>query len=185
MPLEPSVADGYIEGNGGLRNYSGGQNDIRGEVYLGGTVGDTLYIPAAGGAATINGDLTVQGDVSLTGANVLTADTVSATTYVGLPFPDLTPITLDVGNNRVGINNNAPSHALTVQGSVAVKGNDVGSDTVNTEVLYATIGVVPQGVDARYQYHIRGKWECFYCRNDDDQLTWTSTMTETLMAALV
>ena len=140
------VADGYIEGNGGLRNYSGGQNDIRGEVYLGGTVGDTLYIPAAGGAATINGDLTVQGDVSLTGANVLTADTVSATTYVGLPFPDLTPITLDVGNNRVGINNNAPSHALTVQGSVAVS-NDVASNTVNTEVLYATIGVVTQGVD--------------------------------------
>ena len=62
----------------------------------------------------------------------LTADTISATTYIGLPTPptpDLTPITLDTLNNRVGINDTTPSYSLDITGTFRNTGNAfVGGD---------------------------------------------------------
>lgn len=69
----------------------------------------------------------------------LTATTIEATNWIGLPpapTPDLTPITLDNINNRVGINHPSPTHTLQVGGDVQVDGGLAAS------TLDATSGTI-------------------------------------------
>lgn len=92
-------------------------------------------------------DLDVTGSASVSGT--LTANTLSATTYVGLPpvvvpASELTPITLDKTNNRVGVNNTSPSSALDVTGSASVS----GTLTANTLSATTYVGLPPVVVPA-------------------------------------
>lgn len=75
--------------------------------------------------------LNVDGDVAVT--DTLTANTISATSYIGLPIQSVEPLTLDDANNRVGINKVTPTEALDVTGNMVVSGNATvnGSLTVN------------------------------------------------------
>ena len=68
------------------------------------------------------------GDVEV--VDTITAGTVYATTYQNLPVSDLTPLTLDSTNDRVGINNVAPVVALDVTGSGTFTGT-LTAQTVN------------------------------------------------------
>jgi len=62
-------------------------------------------------------------------ATGVVADTITATNYVGLPAPNVLPITLDPTNSRIGINNTAPTKAIDVVGDVLVSG-EVETGTV-------------------------------------------------------
>lgn len=85
----------------------------------------------------------------------LTADTISATTYLNLPAVpagDLLPLTLDKTNNFVGINNLVPSDALDVTGNAKVSGNiAVGSGgTTITSSSSSPEGAVSAPVGSLY-----------------------------------
>lgn len=56
------------------------------------------------------------GNIQATG--IVQADTISATNYIGLPSPNVSPITLDDTNGFVGINKAVPAAALDVVGDI-------------------------------------------------------------------
>lgn len=64
----------------------------------------------------------------------LDVGTISATSYLGLPTPDVTPITLDKTNNRVGINTSTPTVDLHVVGK-GVFTTDIYTPSVNSQYL--------------------------------------------------
>lgn len=77
--------------------------------------------------------MSVAGDTNVSGT--LTANTVSATTYIGLPPlnpSDLSPITLDTVNGRVGINEGVPTQALEVYGNVLVSAGVRAGQLIST-----------------------------------------------------
>lgn len=86
--------------------------------------------------------LDVTGNALVSGT--LTADTVSATTYLNLPVADVLPLTLDKTNNRVGVNNTSPSSDLDVTGSASVS----GTLTANTLSATTYVGLPPVVVPA-------------------------------------
>lgn len=85
----------------------------------------------------------------------LTANTISATTYLNLPAVpagDLLPLTLDKTNNFVGINNLTPSEVLDVTGNAKVSGSiAVGSGgTTITSSSSSPEGTVSAPVGSLY-----------------------------------
>lgn len=71
-------------------------------------------------------------------SGTMTANTVSATTYVGLPpvvipSSEFLPITLDKVNNRVGINNTTPSQSLDVVGNTLLTGTTTITGDLNAD----------------------------------------------------
>jgi hypothetical protein len=84
------------------------------------------------------------GDTST--AYKFTAGTISATTYLNLPAtppPNLTPITLDAANLRVGIDTPTPQYTLDVNGD----GHFMGTVTADTELVSQEITVAKATVD--------------------------------------
>jgi hypothetical protein len=59
----------------------------------------------------------------------IVTDTITATNYIGLPATNVSPITLDPTNSRIGINNTTPTKAVDVVGDVLVSG-EVEAGTV-------------------------------------------------------
>lgn len=86
--------------------------------------------------------LDVVGNAKVSGT--MTADTVSATTYVGLPVVSFAPITRDTVNNRIGINQVTPTEALDVVGNAKVSGT-MTADTISATTY---IGLPPVVVPA-------------------------------------
>lgn len=97
----------------------------------------------------------------------LTAGTISATTYVGLPpvvvpSSELLPITLDKVNNRVGINNTTPTVALDLTGDISLTGRMATTTTkvcvgslagssaqgTNTVAIGTSAGETSQGISS-------------------------------------
>jgi len=75
-------------------------------------------------ALDVVGNITSSGNINANGT--MTANTVSATTYLNLPAtpaPNLLPLTLDQTNNRVGINKTTPVEALDVVGNIDCTGD--------------------------------------------------------------
>lgn len=72
--------------------------------------------------------LDVTGNIKSSGT--VSADTVSATTYIGLPTTSVLPITLDTVNTRVGINTVSPGYTLDVNGDCNITGNLTVTGTV-------------------------------------------------------
>lgn len=78
-------------------------------------------------------------DGSVLVPTTLTADTLSATNWIGLPGispTDLLPITLDKTNQRVGIKNTNPTHTLHVGGDLLVE------TAINTNTIDAASGTI-------------------------------------------
>lgn len=84
--------------------------------------------------------LDVTGNIKSSGT--VSADTVSATTYIGLPTTSVLPITLDTVNTRVGINTVSPGYTLDVNGECNIGGNL----TVNDTLIKASMGD-PEGME--------------------------------------
>lgn len=80
------------------------------------------------GSATISGNLNT--------FETITAKTINAQNYINIPPGDITPITLDKANSRVGINNGSPTVALDVTGDALVSGNLTcpGTNTIGSVV---------------------------------------------------
>lgn len=98
--------------NAGHINYASGPNQL---VITGGGVGYPDRV------VRIKDELHVDISIRTTNATLtgtLTADTISATTYLGMPPPNLLPIFLDTVNARVGINKAVPTEVLDVGGTV-------------------------------------------------------------------
>lgn len=93
-----------------------------------------------GGEVVIDAGLTVNGTTVLKG---VLADSIFATNYYNLPPLDptqLTPLTLDATNFRVGISNPLPQHALDVSGDVNVSGQFlVNGQPVTTDLAPLTL----------------------------------------------
>ena len=85
--------------------------------------------------------LDVTGNIKSSGT--ITGNTVSATTYIGLPSSSVLPITLDTVNNRVGINKTSPSVTLDVDGSCFISGATTIDDTfvVQNSSPFSTLGM--------------------------------------------
>lgn len=91
------------------------------------------------------------------------ASTIEATNWIGLPptpAGDLLPLTLDVTNNRVGINQTTPTQALDVVGNAYVSGNlatggAISAGTVNVQGTNA-INIANDGGDPNVSFRIDG-----------------------------
>lgn len=108
--------------------------------------------------------LDVVGNAKVSGT--MTADTVSATTYIGLPpvvvpASELLPISLDKVNNRVGINNTTPTSALDITGNLSLTGRmattstsiSIGSNagsslSTNSVAIGNSAGQISQGANS-------------------------------------
>jgi hypothetical protein len=80
--------------------------------------------------------LDVVGNVKV--SNQITASTIYADTYLNYPIQDLSPITLDPINDRVGINKTTPTEALDVIGNATVSGTlsvGAGASTADQTTL--------------------------------------------------
>ena len=89
--------------------------------------------------------LDVTGNIKSSGT--ITGNTVSATTYIGLPSSSVLPITLDTVNNRVGINKTVPTEALDVTGNIVASGTVTatsGNVIVNNTLIKSNTGT-PEG----------------------------------------
>ena len=83
------------------------------------------------GDVKISGQVETQQDLQVAG-DITSLGTITATTYVGLPPPQVAPITLDTTNNRVGINQTTPTEALDVTGDIQA------SDEIRATTIKAT-----------------------------------------------
>lgn len=100
-------------------------------------VGINKVVPVE--ALDITGNVRATGNIQALGT--VSAETVSATTYLNLPaLPSSTflPLTLDQSNNRVGVNKATPSEALDVSGNVKTNGNITTDGTLTATTVYAT-----------------------------------------------
>lgn len=76
--------------------------------------------------------LDVVGNIKSTGT--VTADTIQATNWIGLPPTDLLPITLDKVGGNVGINNTNPQTDLDVGGEIQCQALQTNDIVINTTV---------------------------------------------------
>lgn len=101
--------------------------DVAGDIKSGNAITSLTLTTGeiTAGKMTLNGDPIDTLDVTGSGtfSGVVTANTISATNYVGLPPPNVLPLTLDVTNNRVGINKTGPIYALDVNGTIQTNQN--------------------------------------------------------------
>ena len=129
--------------------------DVVGSTYLDGatTVNDTFVVQKDLGMSTLlgmtcNPTTGVTNVIDLVATGSVTADTVSATTYVGLPAFDpavLDPITPDSVNNRVGINQATPTEALDVTGNIVATGSVTGATLGGTLTTAAQTNITSVG----------------------------------------
>ena len=127
--------------------------DVTGDAH----VSDSLFVgnkihgelasavqPGITGVGVLGG-LDIVGDVDVTGSalfsDTVTADTVEATHWIGLPVQDLDPITLDSVNNRVGVNTSSPSVAFEVLGDAWTRGNHIIDGAMTADSWY--VGYIP------------------------------------------
>ena len=81
----------------------------------------------------------IDGSVSV--PTTLTANTLSATNWIGLPQPNLAPITLDPVNNRVGINTTSPpDETLQVGGDCHVDNQLRCTSVLATDGTFTSLG---------------------------------------------
>lgn len=90
--------------------------------------------------------LDVTGDVSASGK--VHADTVEATHWIGLPQTDLTPITLDPVNQRVGINTTTPDDSLHVVGDCHVTNQVQCAQILCQDGTFTSIGTTAVDTNA-------------------------------------
>lgn len=103
-----------LDVNGNCNLSSGHAYKINGaDVLSGSALGSGITSSSLTSVGTLS-SLDVSGNV--------TANVISATTYVGLPAANTAPMTLDAVNGYVGINQVAPTEALDVFGNTVVDG---------------------------------------------------------------
>jgi hypothetical protein len=107
---------------------------------------NTAYIGMYPSFNTLRKNLVFANSGDTSTAYKFTAGTISATTYLNLPAtppPNLTPITLDAANLRVGIDTPTPQYTLDVNGD----GHFMGTVTADTGLLSQEIIVAKATVD--------------------------------------